>query len=304
VTDGASRWALRRPPLGHVLPTAHNMAREFRIISALHDTAVPVAGAVALCQDPDVIGAPFYLMGFVDGVVLDRPDVLASVTREQAARSCELLVDTLLALHAIDPEAIGLGDFGRPAGFLDRQVRRWTAQWQASVTRQLPDVEWLVGWLTDRLPEQSGPGIVHGDYRLTNIIYSAGFTEVAAVVDWEMATVGDPLTDVGLVVVYQELSNAGGFVMPHLAVERGFVAAADLVARYSAGSDRDLSHLAWYVAFGWFKLAVIAEGIHARFLQGKTVGKGFEGIGTWVPHLVERGLLALGPDDGRGRETH
>jgi aminoglycoside phosphotransferase (APT) family kinase protein len=293
LTDGTSQWALRRPPLAHTLPTAHDMSREFRIIRALYGTAVPVAEPVILCEDVDVIGAPFYVMGFVDGIVLDRTDVLARLNAAEAARSCDLLVDTLLSLHALDADSVGLGELGRPAGFLERQVRRWSKQWEASETEPRPELHRLVEALAMSVPEQSTPGIVHGDYRLTNVIYSDDVERITAVVDWEMATLGDPLADVGLLVVYQELSNAGGFVMPTLAVDAGFHTAADMVERYAAGSMRDLSTLPWYVAFGWFKLAVIAEGIHYRFLQGKTVGAGFDHVGASVPQLLGSGLDAL-----------
>lgn len=293
LTDGTSVWALRRPPLGHVLSTAHDMSREFRIISGLHGSAVPVAEPVVLCEDVDVLGAPFYVMGFVDGVVLDRPDVLGRLDAAAAGRSCDLLVDTLLALHALDPADVGLEALGRPDGFLERQVRRWTTQWEASQTQERPAVRELLDRLGSSVPDQSASGIVHGDYRLTNVIYSHDVDAVAAVVDWEMATLGDPLTDVGLLVVYQELATSGSFVMPRLGPEAGFLTAAQMVERYAAGSGRDLSHLGWYVAFAWFKLAAIAEGIHARFLQGKTVGAGFDRIGASVPLLLDAGLAAL-----------
>jgi aminoglycoside phosphotransferase (APT) family kinase protein len=299
LTDGVARWALRRPPLAHTLPTAHDMAREFRILRGLHGTEVPVAEPVVLCEDVEVIGAPFYVMDFVDGVVLDQPHALDDLTPATAARSCDLLVDTLLAIHALDANGVGLGELGRPDGFLDRQVRRWSKQWDASETEPRPDYQQLRDALADTVPPQSAAGIVHGDYRLTNVIYSVDIDQIAAVVDWEMATLGDPLTDVGLLVVYQELANAGGFVMPALSVDAGFVTAADMVKRYAVGSPRDLSSLPWYVAFGWFKLAVIAEGIHNRFLQGKTVGPGFDQFGSSVPILIRSGLDALASTGGR-----
>jgi aminoglycoside phosphotransferase (APT) family kinase protein len=296
--DDVSRWALRRPPLGHALPTAHDMPREFRIISGLHGSAVPVAPPVVLCEDADVLGAPFYVMGFVDGVVLDRADVLARLDAEAARRSCDLLIDTLLALHALRPDEVGLGALGRPDGFLERQVRRWATQWESSVTEDRPAVRALLERLGSDIPAQSASGIVHGDYRLTNVMYAEDLGSVAAVVDWEMATLGDPLTDVGLLVVYQELATSGSFVMPRLGTEAGFLDAAQMVDRYAAGSSRDLGRLSWYVAFGWFKLAVIAEGIHNRYLQGKTVGPGFDRIGASVPLLLDSGLTALsGPYD-------
>jgi aminoglycoside phosphotransferase (APT) family kinase protein len=293
VSDASTTWALRRPPLAHVLPTAHDMAREYRVISALAGTGVPVARAIALCTDVDVLGAPFYLMSFVDGIVLDRPETLGRLDRAAAQRSCEQLMDTLVALHDVDPAAVGLADFGRPDGFLARQVRRWHGQWQASQTEPRPALAEVVERLGATLPEQSSPAIVHGDYRLTNVMYRPDLSGIAAVVDWEMATLGDPLTDVGLLVVYQTLAQDDGFVMPRMSPDDGFLSPAEMVARYAAGSPRDLADLAWYVGFGYFKLAVVAEGIHARYLQGKTVGAGFDHFGAAVPRLLGAALASL-----------
>lgn len=293
VDDDVHRWAVRRPPLSHVLPTAHDMSREFRIISALAPTTVPVAGPVAMCEDPEVMGAPFYVMDFVDGAVLDRPEVLADLDADAAARACAVLVDVLLDLHSLDPAEVGLATLGRPEGFLERQVRRWTSQWEASQTQERPQLRPLVEGLAANVPTQSPAGVVHGDYRLTNVIYDHPVETIAAVVDWEMATVGDPLADLGLMAVYQELSNVGGFVMPSLGTDRGFWTPQQMIDRYAAGTDRDLDALDWYLAFSWFKLAVISEGIHARFLQGQTVGDGFDRIGATVPGHLDAGLAAL-----------
>ncbi|MDQ1719596.1 MAG: hypothetical protein QOE89_3549 [Pseudonocardiales bacterium] len=295
LTDDHSQWALRRPPLGHLLPTAHDMAREYRVIAALGPSEVPVAEAVALCTDPAILGEPFYLMSFVEGVVLESP---ATVTdRASATRASELLVDTLLALHRVDPAAVGLADFGRPDGFCERQVRRWHAQFLAS----LPGLESEAGAvdlaatelavvqaLGQRLPAGGPIGIVHGDYRLTNVMFTSDLQHIAAVVDWEMATLGDPLTDVGLLFVYHELAGATGAVMPAFPADRGFLNPNELVERYAAGSGQELPALDWYIAFGYFKLGVIAAGIHARYRQGKTVGAGFEQFGA-VIDLALRG---------------
>jgi aminoglycoside phosphotransferase (APT) family kinase protein len=293
ITDGTSTWALRRPPLAHVLPTAHDMVREYRVISALAPTDVAVAEAVALCEDKDVLGAPFYLMGFIDGVVLDRPELLRELPPADATRCCELLMDTLAALHEVEPAAVGLSEFGRPEGFLARQVRRWHGQWEASETQPRAELVTLVERLNDTMPEQSAPSIVHGDYRLTNVMFAPDLDRIGAVVDWEMATLGDPLTDVGLLVVYQGLAQYSDTIMPRMAPERGFLTAEQMVARYDAISPRDLTHLNWYVGFGYFKLAVVAEGIHHRYLAGKTVGEGFDHFGRAVPTLLEAGLSAL-----------
>lgn len=286
LTDGQHTWALRRPPLGHVLPTAHDMGREFRVISALTTTPVPVAHPVAYCSAAEILGAPFYLTDFVDGAVLDRPGVSAGLNRPAAGRVCEQLVDTLVVLHDVDPKLVGLQDFGRPDGYLQRQLKRWQAQWTASLTETRDDAERVVTALTERIPRQSSAAIVHGDYRLTNVIYRTDFTGIAAVVDWEMATVGDPLTDVGLLAVYHALSLQGDFLPPRLSVADGFYTVDEMVSRYADRSGRDVSELAWYIGFGYFKLAVIAEGIHRRYLLGKTLGDGFAHFGSVVPGLL------------------
>jgi aminoglycoside phosphotransferase (APT) family kinase protein len=293
VGDGTTTWALRRPPLAHVLPTAHDMVREFRVISALDGTDVPVAKAIALCEDKDVLGAPFYLMGYVDGVVLDHAQDIAKLDPTGARLACEQLMDTLVALHEVDPAAVGLAEFGRPEGFLARQVRRWTQQWEASETRPLDVLGQVIGRLNDTIPDQSAPGIVHGDYRLTNVMYRPDMSGIAAVVDWEMATLGDPLTDVGLLVVYQTMSADADFVMPRMTPDAGFLTPEQMVARYATGSTRNLTHLDWYVGFGYFKLAVVSEGIHHRYLQGKTVGAGFDHFGAAVPKLLDAALTSL-----------
>jgi len=296
VTDGDHHWVVRRPPLAHVLPTAHDMAREWRVIAALQDTAIPVPRTVAFCDDAAVVGAPFYVMEHVDGhVVRDAlpaawPDTTA--TRQAMATA---LIDTLRALHAVDPEAVGLDGFGRPDGFLERQVRRWWQQWEASKTRELPAIEELHARLLAGLPEPSRPGIVHGDYRFDNVIYSPGDpARIAAVVDWEMSTLGDPLCDVGLLAVYwvTGADDPDADILPgaRSGLGSGFPTEAEMVSRYAAGSDRDLSALEWYVALGHYKLAIIAEGIHARFLLGMTVGEGFENMGPAVPLVVDRAL--------------
>lgn len=293
ITDGTHTWALRRPPLAHVLPTAHDMVREYRVISALAPTRVPVADAIALCEDADVLGAPFYVMSFVDGVVLDKKDVVSGLDQQQARGVCEQLVDTLVDLHAVDPASVGLGDFGRPEGFLARQVKRWHGQWAASETEHRPGLAPVVDKLNATLPEQSASAVVHGDYRLSNVMYRPDFAGIAAVVDWEMATLGDPLTDVGLLVVYQTLAYDSDFVMPRMNPGDGFLSPQQLVERYAAASSRDVAQLSWYVGFGFFKLAVVAEGIHARYLQGKTVGAGFEHFGAAVPSLLDAAMSAL-----------
>ena len=297
VTDGQDRWVLRRPPLGHVLATAHDMTREHRVISALADTSVPVPGAELLCTDTEVIGAPFYLMEEVAGVALRSRDQCAWLTPADALALGHRLVDVLADLHDVDPDSVGLGDFGRPEGFLVRQVKRWGKQLDASRSRDLEGIDDLRERLGERVPDSARATIVHGDYRLDNVLVTHDPPAISAVLDWEMATLGDPLADVGLLHVYwhglgiDEDPITG--TVPSLP---GFPTAEELVARYAARTGADVANLGWYIAFGYFKLAVIAEGIAARHLQGKTVGAGFDHFGARVPFLLNDALEALKRD--------
>ncbi|MFI6819098.1 phosphotransferase family protein [Nonomuraea sp. NPDC050328] len=283
---------LRRPPLGHVLPTAHDMRREWRVISALAPTAVPVPEPLAFCADEDVIGAPFYLMGHVDGVaVRDRDELHAGP--EQARKLAERLAEILAAIHALDYREIGLADFGRPEGYLPRQLDRWCQQWERSSDGETPEFTRLVARLRERMPAVSAATLVHGDYRLDNtLVRLAPDTEILAVVDWEMSTLGDPLADLGLTLTYWhdpgDDERAGIPVAGDVTLAPGFLNTAEFAAHYAKISGRDVTDLPFYIALGNFKLAVIVEGIHARFRQGKTVGEGFERIGAAVPTLISR----------------
>ncbi|MFI9204557.1 phosphotransferase family protein [Streptomyces sp. NPDC053048] len=292
VTDGTSRWAVRRPPLGHVLATAHDMRREHRVISALRQTAVPVPGAVLLCEDEDVLGAPFYVMDFVDGTPYRTSAQLAAIGPGRTREVVLGLVDTLVDLHAVAPEAVGLADFGRPEGFLERQLRRWGKQLEASRSRELPGIDELREALGRALPASPAPAVVHGDYRLDNVLVGADDT-VQAVLDWEMSTLGDPLTDLGLLVMYGEQRAVPGLPIASTGGAPGHPDPAEIVERYAARSGRDISALPWYTAFAYFKLAVILEGIHYRYTLGQTVGAGFDRIGELVPLFVGNGLSTL-----------
>jgi aminoglycoside phosphotransferase (APT) family kinase protein len=299
--SGRSTIVLRRPPLAHVLPTAHDMAREYRVIAALEPTGFPVPVALHLCQDPDPIGAPFYLMSYVDGRVLRASDDLDTLSKQTCRHAGEILVDTLVALHATEPAAIGLADFGRPDGYLERQVRRWHQQWEASKTRELATLEECADRLRKEVPTPSRATIVHGDYRLDNVMVDHDVQRILAVLDWEMATLGDPLADLGLMVVYTKLAADGlSPTQPVFGPEQGFLSADEMVARYGqaapdsgAVDSSAMDRIGWYVALGYYKLAIISEGIHARFLMGMTVGEGFGAIGARVPKLIDRALLAL-----------
>ncbi|MHB9862862.1 phosphotransferase family protein [Streptomyces sp. YIM S03343] len=292
VSDGTARWVVRRPPLGHVLATAHDMRREHRVISALYPTEVPVPRPVLLCEDEEVLGAPFYVMEFVEGTPYRTADQLDALGPERARAAVLSLVDTLTGLHAVDPGEVGLTDFGHPEGFLDRQLRRWGKQLDASRNRDLAGIDELHAALGRRLPVSPAPTIVHGDYRLDNVLIGADDT-IQAVLDWEMSTLGDPLTDLGLMVMYSTpLGMADPFVFT-TAEAAGHPSPAELIERYAARSGRDVTAVSWYTAFAWFKLAVILEGIHYRYTLGQTVGQGFDRIGELVPVFIEHGLTTL-----------
>ncbi len=292
VTDGTSRWVVRRPPLGHVLATAHDMRREHRVISALRPTAVPVPETVLLCEDDSVIGSPFYVMEFVDGTPYRKSEQLVPLGPERTRGVVLGLVDTLVELHAVDPEAVGLADFGRPEGFLERQLRRWGKQLDASRNRELPGIDELRAALEKALPVSPAPAVVHGDYRLDNVLIGAD-DRIEAILDWEMSTLGDPLTDLGLLVMYSGQRDLPDMPISTTAGAPGHPGPAELIERYAAGSGRDVAKVAWYTAFAYFKLAVILEGIHYRFTLGQTLGGGFDRIGPLVPLFIESGLTTL-----------
>ena len=293
VSDGSRSWIVRRPPLGHVLATAHDMAREHRVMTALRDTAVPVPATYALCEDTDVLGAPFYVMEKVEGVPYRSAAELEQLGAERTRAISERLVDTLVALHEVDPGAVGLADFGRPEGFLTRQVGRWKKQMDASYHRDLPAADELHARLAASVPAGGSAGIVHGDYRLDNVLVGSRTDRVNAVVDWEMATLGDPLTDLALMVLYQRLAAFGGGTVSDVSTAPGYLSESEILARYDAASHRDLGRFGFYLALSAYKLAAILEGIHYRFLQGQTVGEGFDTIGDAIHPLLEAGLQAL-----------
>ena len=285
-TDGR-RWALRRPPLGKRLASAHDMAREHRIISALQPTDVPVAPVVGLCEDESVNGAPFFVMDFVEGPILrSRKEAEESFDAAQRGPIGERVVDTLVAIHAIDPDRVGLGDVGKKQDYVARQLHRWHGQWEKSSTRELPLIDDVHRRLSARIPEQGPATIVHGDYRLDNLILDHT-GEIAAVVDWELCTLGDPLADVGMLIVYW--SEDGDELMPLFeapTIAAGFPSRAEIRERYAEGSARDLSEIDFYVALGWWKLAIILQGVYARSAAGQ-YGKPDEGIERFV-NIVEQ----------------
>ncbi len=281
VTDAAgARYVLRRPPTSHVLPTAHDMGREYRIISALGPAGVPVAPALGLCTDTSVNDAPFYVMGFVDGVIA-RDEVVAEVELDPAARyqAGLALVDTLAQIHSVDPDAVGLGDLGRKAEYISRQLRRWYANYQAAVESRsgetLPDLDKVHDELAARIPEQGSASVVHGDYRLDNCVVSPD-GHMRAVLDWELCTLGDPLADVGQLLVYWP--EPGEFsALGHAAtLVPGFPSRAEVTSHYATVTGRDLGHLDFYLAFAYWKLACILEGVYSRYVAGAMGDDGFD----------------------------
>jgi aminoglycoside phosphotransferase (APT) family kinase protein len=269
VDDRSGRsWALRRPPLGHVLATAHDVVREHRIIAALAPTAVPVPTPVGVCTDESVNGAPFFVMDFVAGTVAR--DVAAGEALEPhlRARVSESLVDALADIHAVDVDAVGLGDLARRDGYIERQLRRWRSQYEATRTRDIPAMTKVPEILASSIPPQGPAGIVHGDFRLDNCIVDRD-GKVAAVLDWELCTLGDVLADLGLLLVYWAEPGDEDVALdsPPTSVP-GFWSRDQMVERYASRSGRDVSGLDFYIAFASWRLACILEGVHARYQAG------------------------------------
>jgi aminoglycoside phosphotransferase (APT) family kinase protein len=296
--EGGHAWALRRPPLGKRLGSAHDMAREHKVISGLAGTDVPVPPAVGLCEDDTVNGAPFYVMDFVEGPVLrSRQEAERHFAEDKRREIGQRVVDTLVAIHDVDPDAVGLGDLGRKEDYVRRQLRRWHGQWEKSKTRELEIVDDVHRRLAERVPDQGPATIVHGDYRLDNMILTeAG--EPAAVVDWELCTLGDPLADVGMLLVYW--SDPGDEFMPLFdapTTAPGFPPRDEVRRRYAERSGRDLGEIDFYVALAYWKLAIILEGVYARYAAGQ-YGKPDEGYEQFAK-VVER--LAGGADEAERR---
>jgi len=299
VDDAGNVYALRRPPLSHVLPTAHDMAREYRVITALGPTAVPVPRTHGLCEDPAVNDQPFYVMEFVDGhIVRDAPGAQRDLDEAARHRAGESLADTLAALHAVDVDAVGLGDFAKRDGYIERQLRRWYEQFRRSQVEGL-DTATVVGAVHDRLaaeiPPQKGTSIVHGDYRLDNTVLGPDGA-VRAVLDWEICTLGDPLADVGLLMVYwTDPGDEAALLGVTPTTVAGFPDRAAMQARYAAASGRDLAGLGYYVAFGYWKLACILQGVYARYVGGARAGdrSSVEEFGHSVVRLADMAQHAL-----------
>ena len=302
VTDtGGRTMALRRPPLGQVLASAHDVAREYRLIRAMTPTPVPVPKALAICEDPAVIGAPFYVMDWVNGLILrSEGDVERSLAREARPAVSDSLLDCLVDLHRLQPGAIGLGDLSRHGGYVARQLRRWKTQFDAARTREVAVIDEAYRRLSAAVPEQQRVAIVHGDYRLDNCLVSAQ-GEVLAVLDWELCTLGDPLADLGLLMVYWTRPHDDGpSLLTGLATSLpGFRERAELVERYVAKTGADVSALPFFIALGYWKLACIFEGIHARYAAG-VMGEDGTDAAQFADQAVELGSAALDALHGRG----
>jgi len=291
VQDAAGhRWALRRPPVSHVLPTAHDMSREHRIISALGPAGIPVATAIGLCTDESVNQAPFYVMEFVDGHILRSAEqVMSAYDEETRPKIGAALADTLASLHAIDPDDVGLGDLARHEGYIERQIRRWSEQFRNGIVNG-DDYDGLVekvgAELAARIPEQKGVGVVHGDYRLDNTVFNDA-AGVRAILDWELCTLGDPMADLGLLMVYwNDRTEEGVGIGVSATTAPGMWTRKDIVERYAAASGRDVSALPFYTAFGYWKLGCIMQGVYARYLGG--AGGGDSGAFDGYPQSVRR----------------
>jgi len=298
VKDGAgNRYVLRRPPLGDLLPTAHDMSREWRFISAFHPTPVPVPPPLAFCEDVEVTGAPFYVMRFVEGNVLHDATIAEERYTPAQRRSIgESFIDALAEMHRFDPDELGVGDIGRKEGYIARQLKRWYSQWNASKTRELSLLDTVHDELAKRAPEQGPARVVHGDYRLGNCISSVDGT-IAAVLDWEIATLGDPLADLGYVLhTWVEPGEAGpAHRMSPTSVE-GFPTRDELLDRYADRSGRDVSGVGFYIAFAHWKSACIVEGVYARYLAGAldTAGVNVDAFKISVEMSVQRAADLLG----------
>lgn len=289
--DGHS-VVVRRPPLGHTLASAHDVAREHAILAALAGSRVPAPRALALCEDPDVTGVPFCVMEHVDGLAVTSAAAAERLTVDARSAAGRGFVETLAELHAVDFDAAGLAGFRRPESLISRQLRRWKRQWEASKTRELPAIDELFEHLSARMPDERETVLLHGDYHLHNILFSEDGT-LRAVLDWELCTVGDPLADVGQMVAYwNELSAPEGFFREPVAALPGFPRADELAAAYGKAAGRDVSGLDYWVAYAYWKTAIIVEGVYRRWLNDPANGSDAGTLGPSVERLAHLGREA------------
>jgi aminoglycoside phosphotransferase (APT) family kinase protein len=301
VTRGDDRWVLRRPPLPPYLPTAHDVLREHRVLHALQGTQARVPRTVLVCEDESVIGAPFYLMERIDGVVIR--DRLPPEFEDDIPARRQLgieLVDALAELQSVDYKAVGLENFGRSTGYIERQIKRWSSQLEGATarTRPLPDLERVTEWLTANVPEDQPPTIVQGDYKLDNVIFAHGKpARLLAILDWEMSTIGDPLADFGWLLSYwRRPRDAGspGFTTTGVTLSEGFPEREELLARYEEKTGRSMKNFPFYETLAVWKLAILLEGSYARHLAGTTDDPLFAGLKDGVPALAQRALGTAG----------
>jgi aminoglycoside phosphotransferase (APT) family kinase protein len=280
LTSASGRnYVLRRPPLGNIMPSAHDMQREHRVLSGLNRVDFPTPAALAICENSEVIGSQFMVMDFVDGRVIADSTDAQSLTPAQAGSISNNLVHTLAQLHLIDPADAGLEELGRPQGYLQRQAKRWGEQWAITKTRELPDIEHLHTWLTKNLAnltEDLPTGIVHGDYRIDNVILDSSSLDIKAVLDWEMSTLGDPISDLAISLVYwsqaTDTLRSAIPVAEHVTDGDGFWTRTQIIDEYVSATNFSIEHLDECVALACFKLAVIMESIHKRNLDGLQLG--------------------------------
>ena len=291
MTRGDAQLVLRRPPRGPLPPSAHDMLREARVLRALAGQA-RVPAVLAVCEDPRVIGAPFYVMERVPGEAVTGAVPPALDAPEDRRRLGEELIDALVEIHAVDWRAAGLEGFGKPTGYLERQVRRFTGLWEHNRTRDVPAVERVGRWLAEHLPESPAATVVHGDYRLGNALFApAPPATLTAVLDWEMSTIGDPLADLGYLSVFwidRDDPPLGMFEVSSVTREPGFPSRDELIARYEERSGRSMTEVRWYRAMALWKLIVFMEGNYKRALAGSTDDGFLAAFGEGIAELADR----------------
>lgn len=292
----AGRKVLRRPPLGHVLATAHDMSREYRLMTAFGPTPVPVPHCDLFCDDKEVLGAPFYIMEAVDGDAIKRAEELEKRSPERVRAIMNQVIDTMADINNTDPASIGLDTFGKAEGFLLRQIKRWNSQLESSKSRELAGIDQHVQALLEACPTDTGKGIVHGDYRLDNVLVNDD-DQITAVLDWEMATLGAPLCDLAMMIAYGDRTKATSGVasdaVTNVSEAKGYPSPEEIIARYEERTGEAVRDFDFFMAFSFFKQVGILEGIFYRFQAGQTVGPGYEHIGEMVPILLESSKEAL-----------
>lgn len=291
---GNRDFVLRRPPAGETAESAHDVLREHRVITALEETDVPVPTPVAACEDPSVLGSDFYLMERLDGDVIRDHEPKRFATPEHRRRLSEELIDTLAAIHTLDYDTVGLSDLGRPEGFTERQVDRWGKQfdWAYETTREsreVPHIDVIGEWLEANVPESYEHTLVHGDFKLDNVMFAPETPpEITAVMDWEMGTLGDPLRDIGWLLVYWDTDPLIDDLMPTFLDRPGYLSRGELIKRYERQSGIDVVNRTFYVVLGLYMLAAVCEMFYARYLSGNSDDDLYPKMGERVPDICRR----------------